>query len=41
VLRGIDSDDLAIAATAVVLDARLYTPNTKLFPMFDGLSAPS
>jgi predicted nucleic acid-binding protein len=37
---GIDSADLAIAATAVILDARLYTRNVKHFPMFDGLSAP-
>jgi predicted nucleic acid-binding protein len=38
--RGIDSADLAIAATAVVLNARLYTRNIKHFPMFNGLSAP-
>lgn len=38
--RGIDSADLAIAATAVILDARLYTRNIKHFPMFGGLSAP-
>lgn len=38
--RGIDSADLAIAATAVVLDARLYTRNVKHFPMFEGLSSP-
>ena len=38
--RGIDSADLAIAATAVILNARLYTLNIKHFPMFDGLSAP-
>ncbi|MFT4230201.1 MAG: type II toxin-antitoxin system VapC family toxin [Microbacterium sp.] len=38
--RGIDSADLAIAATAVVLDARLLTRNVKHFPMFDGLTAP-
>lgn len=38
--RGIDSADLAIAATAIVLDARLYTRNVKHFPMFDGLSSP-
>lgn len=38
--RGIDSADLAIAATAVVLDAPLLTRNVKHFPMFPGLSAP-
>jgi predicted nucleic acid-binding protein len=38
--RGIDSADLAIAATAVALDARLLTLNVKHFPMFAGLSAP-
>jgi predicted nucleic acid-binding protein len=38
--RGIDSADLAIAATAIALDARLFTRNIKHFPMFDGLSAP-
>jgi predicted nucleic acid-binding protein len=38
--RGIDSADLAIAATAFALEARLYTVNIKHFPMFDGLSAP-
>ncbi len=38
--RGIDSADLAIAATAVLLDARVLTRNTKHFPMFSGLSAP-
>lgn len=38
--RGIDSADLAIAATAVVLDARLSTRNIKHFPMFGALSAP-
>lgn len=38
--RGIDSTDLAIAATAIVLDARLLTKNVKHFPMFDGLTAP-
>ena len=37
---GIDSADLAIAATAVALDARLLTRNVKHFPMFAGLSAP-
>lgn len=38
--RGIDSADLAIAATAVLLDASLLTRNVKHFPMFAGLSAP-
>jgi predicted nucleic acid-binding protein len=38
--RGIDSADLAIAATAIVLDARLLTRNVKHFPMFGGLSTP-
>jgi predicted nucleic acid-binding protein len=38
--RGIDSADLAVAATAIALDARLFTRNIKHFPMFAGLSAP-
>lgn len=38
--RGVDSADLAIAATAVALDARLFTRNVKHFPMFSGLAAP-
>lgn len=38
--RGIDSADLAIAATAVLLDARPLTRNVKHFPMFSELSAP-
>ncbi|WP_460516132.1 PIN domain-containing protein [Humibacter antri] len=38
--RGIDSADLAIAATAIALDARLLTRNVKHFPMFSGLSVP-
>jgi predicted nucleic acid-binding protein len=38
--RGIDSADLAIAATAIMLDARLVTRNVNHFPMFAGLSAP-
>jgi predicted nucleic acid-binding protein len=37
---GIDSADLAIAATAVLLDAELLTRNVKHFPMFSGLVAP-
>lgn len=38
--RGIDSADLAIAATALALDAHLLTRNVKHFPMFPGLSTP-
>ena len=38
--RGIDSADLAIAATAIGLDAQLLTRNVKHFPMFSELSAP-
>lgn len=38
--RGIDSADLAIAATAIALGASVLTRNIKHFPMFDGLSAP-
>ncbi len=38
--RGIDSADLAIAATAIALDAQLLTKNVKHFPMFGDLSAP-
>lgn len=38
--RGIDSADLAVAATAVLLDAALLTRNVKHFPMFSELSAP-
>jgi len=38
--RGIDSADLAIAATAIALDARLLTRNIKHFPMFPELSTP-
>lgn len=38
--RGIDSADLAIAATAMLLGARLLTRNVKHFPMFSGLTAP-
>ncbi|MDR1512109.1 MAG: type II toxin-antitoxin system VapC family toxin [Propionibacteriaceae bacterium] len=38
--RGIDSADLAIAATAIMVDAALLTRNIKHFPMFGGLSAP-
>jgi predicted nucleic acid-binding protein len=38
--RGIDGADLAVAATALLLDARLLTLNTKHFPMFAGLRPP-
>ena len=38
--RGIDTADLAIAATAMALDVRLLTRNVKHFPMFAGLAAP-
>lgn len=41
--RGMDSVDLAVlavAATAIAVDARLLTRNVKHFPMFRGLSAP-
>lgn len=38
--RAIDASDLAIAATAKLLNARLLTRNVKHFPMFDGLVAP-
>lgn len=38
--RGIDSADLAIAATTLALEARLFTRNVKHFPMFNGLSTP-
>lgn len=38
--RSIDSADLAIAATAMILDAPLLTRNVKHFPMFEGLAAP-
>ncbi|MBB2890131.1 type II toxin-antitoxin system VapC family toxin [Flexivirga oryzae] len=38
--RGIDSADLAIAATAISLAAQLLTRNVKHFPMFEGLTAP-
>jgi predicted nucleic acid-binding protein len=37
---GIGAADLAIAATAEMLDAELVTRNLKHFPMFDGLRAP-
>lgn len=37
---GIDAADLAIAATAIVLDAALLTRNIRHFPMFPELRAP-
>ncbi|HSS43463.1 MAG TPA: type II toxin-antitoxin system VapC family toxin [Solirubrobacterales bacterium] len=37
---GIDIADLAIAATAELLETQLATNNLKHFPMFEGLSAP-
>lgn len=36
----IDGADLAIAATALQLDARLLTRNVRHFPMFPGLQSP-
>jgi len=38
--RSIDSADLAIAATALHLDAQLLTCNVKHFPMYPNLLAP-
>ncbi|QKT06937.1 type II toxin-antitoxin system VapC family toxin [Gordonia sp. X0973] len=38
--RNIDSADLAIAATAIVLHTVPLTKNVKHFPMFPGLAAP-
>lgn len=38
--RGIDAADLAIAATTVLLDARLLTMNVRHFPMFAKLTRP-
>lgn len=38
--RGIDGADLAIAATASLLDARLLTVNVRHFPMFTDLGRP-
>lgn len=37
---GIDAADLAIAATASLLEAELLTTNVKHFPMFRGLTRP-
>lgn len=38
--RGIDGADLAIAATAVLLNARLLTMNVRHFPMLSNLTRP-
>jgi predicted nucleic acid-binding protein len=38
--RGIDTADLAIAATAVLTGSRLVTRNIRHFPMIMGLTAP-
>lgn len=38
--HGIDSADLAIAATVIRTGARLLTRNIRHFPMFPGLEAP-
>jgi len=38
--HGIDGTDLTIAATAILLDARLLTLNVRHFPMFSGLCRP-
>ena len=37
---GMDGADLAIAATALMLEADLLTRNVRHFPMFPGLAAP-
>ncbi len=38
--QGIDSADLAIAATAILLHARLLTVDVRHFPMFADLISP-
>lgn len=38
--NGIDAADFVIAATTLLLEARLLTRNVKHFPMIDGLVAP-
>ena len=38
--RGIDGADLAIAATSIMVEARLLTLNVRHFPMFSSLSRP-
>lgn len=38
--RGIDSADLAIAATAILISGRLLTLNVRHFPMFPKLQRP-
>jgi predicted nucleic acid-binding protein len=37
---GVDPVDYVIAATAISLDAALWTGNVRHFPMFEGLTAP-
>jgi predicted nucleic acid-binding protein len=37
---GVDSADLAIAATALMLEAHVLTRNVRHFPMFPGLASP-
>lgn len=37
---GVDGADLAIAATAILIGARLLTMNVRHFPMFTDLQAP-
>jgi predicted nucleic acid-binding protein len=37
---GVDPVDYVIAATAISLDAALWTANIRHFPMFEGLTAP-
>ncbi len=39
-LHAIDGADLAIAATAILGDARLLTRNVRHFPMFESLRPP-
>jgi predicted nucleic acid-binding protein len=38
--RGVDGADLAIAATVILLEARLLTLNIRHFPMLTGLRRP-
>lgn len=37
---GVDSADLAIAATALMLEVHVLTRNVRHFPMFPGLASP-
>lgn len=39
-ISGVDGADLAVAATAVLLDARVLTLNVRHFPMFADLRRP-